>query len=81
MALPMGFSLSASDQIKMDTKSQVSNQGGSGGGVKSSITNNLALGGSSVDAQTGGESIPTWIYVSAAVLGASLLWLVYQRAK
>lgn len=81
MALPMGFSLSASDQLKLDTQSQVSNQGSSGGGIKSAITNNLALGGSSVDAQTGGGEVPKWIYIAGAILGGALLWLVYKSAK
>lgn len=80
MAIPMGgTSLQTSQVQDLKTSASQRTEGASGSGFRSSITNNLAFGGSSLSAQTGESKMPVLVYVVGAVVAAGLLWLVYKR--
>ena len=68
------LSASASDQTSQ-TASQRQELGSSGSsGFRSSVVNNLALGGSKLDAATGDGGVPIWAWV--AIIGG-VVFLCY----
>lgn len=80
MSIGAGYSASTTDTTNQ-TASQRQDLGSSGSsGFRSSITNNLALGGSKLSAEMGGDSVPVWAWV-AMFGGLGLLFYLMLRRR
>lgn len=82
--LPTSASLQMSQtdqrQQKTDTSAQTATRFGSEGGLRSSVVTNFAMGGSSLEANTGDKpAIPVWAYLAAAGAVAGVAWYLYRR--
>jgi hypothetical protein len=77
--------LSLSDQSSLAANSDASSSSsGRGSGYRGSIFNNVALGGSSLDAESGdsSSSIPMWVWWVVGGLGlVGALWYVTKGRK
>lgn len=82
MPFPGGFSASTSDQTSQ-TASQNQKLGSAGSsGYRSSIFNNLAMGGSKLESSpSDGASVPVWAWVALIGGLGGLFYLMLRRRQ
>lgn len=78
--LQMSLSETDNRQQKSSGQSDSNTKLGTGGGLRSSIVNNLSMGGSTLEANTGdAAAIPTWAYWAVGGVVAVIGYAIWKR--